>query len=74
MLEQLKSVAANEGKERDARLEEERRKELDSWRERRREQLERLIEVSQRACSSLSYDPGPSPELLRRRIHSLRRL
>ena len=46
MLAQLEAVAAKEGEAKRARLESERQEELDSWAARRREQLERLIEVT----------------------------
>lgn len=45
MLEQLEAVAASERKAREERDNTESQAELDAWRERRREQLEKLIEV-----------------------------
>ncbi|CAN0017427.1 unnamed protein product [Scytosiphon promiscuus] len=45
MLEQLEAVAASERKAREERDSAERQAELDTWRERRREQLEKLIEI-----------------------------
>lgn len=45
MLEQLEAVAASERKAKEDRVNAERQAELEGWRERRREQLERLIEV-----------------------------
>ena len=54
MLEQLEAVAEREGKARDRREEEQRIAEglveLEAWRSRRREQLERLIEVCVCVC------------------------
>lgn len=46
MLAQLEAVAAKEGEAKRSRLMSERQQELDGWATRRREQLERLIEVS----------------------------
>ena len=46
MLEQLEAVAAEEGEAKRLRLASERQRELDDWAKRRREQLERLIEVT----------------------------
>lgn len=45
MLEQLEAVAASERKAKEDRVNAERQVELAAWRERRREQLEKLIEV-----------------------------
>ena len=45
MLEQLEAVAVAEREAKEARVDQERQQELEGWRERRREQLERLIEV-----------------------------
>lgn len=45
MLEQLEVIAAREREARDLREEERRRGELEAWRLRRREQLDKLIEV-----------------------------
>lgn len=50
MLEQLEAVAVGEREAKEARAEQERQKELEAWRERRREQLERLIEVRFPTC------------------------
>lgn len=50
MLEQLEAVAVAEREAKEARAEQERQKELEAWRERRREQLERLIEVRFPTC------------------------
>ena len=46
MLAQLEVVAAEEGEAKRLRLASEQQQELDGWAMRRREQLERLIEVS----------------------------
>lgn len=45
MLEQLEAVAASERKAKEDRVNAGRQVELEAWRRRRREQLERLIEV-----------------------------
>lgn len=45
MLAQLEAVAVAEREAQETRVNEERQQELEAWRERRREQLERLIEV-----------------------------
>lgn len=45
MLEQLEAVADSERKAKEDRANTQRQVELEAWRERRREQLERLIEV-----------------------------
>lgn len=45
MLRQVRAVAAREREARDVRHEEEMRRELEGWRERRRGQLRQLIEV-----------------------------
>lgn len=51
MLEQLEAVAASEREAKEERLNVERQAELEAWRERRREQLERLIEVKAAAAA-----------------------
>lgn len=53
MLEQLEEVAANEREMKATRDLEEKRRDLEDWRARRREQLERLIEV--RVCTVTGF-------------------